>query len=91
MGKIEFDTFRELGFYYQNSITQENPSVFNREVNIVKTRVTFEVVDEPIEVLQERLQGLWDKEGNHHSRQPLRDYAKILNYEFVGQMGNKRG
>lgn len=87
--KIQFETFRALGTYEQIQMTQKEPSSFNGWIRIRKYRVTVEPIDEPKDVLQERLQALWDNCDNHHHCSPIRAEAKKLGYELKGNAGNK--
>ena len=59
-----------------------SPSSFNGEVSIRKYRVTVELLDEPKEVLAERLLGLWRHCDNHHHVDPLRAEARKLGIEL---------
>lgn len=52
------------------------PSCFNGMVNVRKYRVTAELIDEPDEIIRERIQKLWDECKNIHHREPLRKEAK---------------
>jgi hypothetical protein len=90
--KVTFETFREIGSYEINNFKSNNPSSLNGWVRIRKFKVTIEPIIEPIEVLSERLQKLWDECDNHHHWQPLRAAAKQIGYELQGKPGsaNKR-
>ena len=77
--KIEFETFREIGDYDVRQLTLKSPSCFNGNVRIRKYRVTVEPIEEPVEVLQQRLKALWmDESTNHHQRLPLLSVARKL-------------
>lgn len=69
---------------------QKEPSAFNGYVRVRKYRITIEMVDEPIEVIQQRLQELWDKCDNMHHYDPLKNEAKKYHYELQGGFGSKR-
>ena len=88
MVKKEFETFRGIGDYDIRNLTQVQPSCFNGMVNFRKVKITIEQVEEPIEVLSERLQELWDKSDNYHDYEPLVQAAKTLGYKFNGSRGN---
>jgi hypothetical protein len=88
MGK-EFETFRNIGNYDINNLTQNSPSVINGDVRIKKYKITIEEIGEPKEIYEQRLQELWDNCDNHHRWNPLRNEAKKLNYELIGNAGNK--
>lgn len=85
---FSFETFKEIGFYEKNNLTSENPSCFNGIVNLRKYKVTIELIEEPDEIIQERLQKLWDECNNHHNWQPLKNMAKQIGYELKGDPGN---
>jgi hypothetical protein len=67
--------------------THNEPSAFNGIVRIRKKRITVEEVDEPIEVLCERLQKLWENTDNHHLYQPILTEAEKLGYKLKGEFG----
>ena len=87
---ITFETFRKIGSYEQHSLQSNEPSCFNGCVNIRKYKVTIEPIEEPNEVLAERLQKLWDECDNHHNRLPLKNIAKEVGYELKGNAGSMR-
>ncbi len=60
--------------HYESS----DPNVFNGKVAIRRYRVTVELVEEPLEVLQARLKDLWEHCTNCHHRDPLRAEARKL-------------
>jgi hypothetical protein len=63
-------------------LAMRGPSAFNGGVQIRRYRVTVELIDEPIEVLRERLRKLWrESENNTHHRHPMREVAKQLGME----------
>ncbi len=86
------ETFRSIGDYELKgySFNNDNPSCFNGVVNFKKYRVTIEVVDEPIEVYQERLEKLWVESDNFHHHTPLRNAADEIGYIFKGSFGSQR-
>jgi len=88
--RIEFETFREFLLYDISNLKQDEPSCFNQIVRIRKFRVVIEPVEEPVEVLQERIQKLWDECDNHHHWDPLESVARELGYELQGRAGTKR-
>jgi len=91
MGKPQsIETFREIGKNFKHSLEQKEPSCFNGIVRVQRYRVTVEEIEEPVEVIAERLQKLWDYSDNHHDWQPLKDAANKIGYVLVSQVGNKR-
>lgn len=89
-GTVSFETFRKIGSYELSSLTNREPSCFNRDVSFKKWKVTIEPVEEPIEVYHGRLQKLWDECDNHHNWQPLQSAAKSIGYVLLGSAGSKR-
>jgi len=87
---ISFETFRQIGNYEQSNLIQKEPSAFNGWIRVRKYKVTVEPIEEPNEVITERLQKLWDECDNSHHRQPLKAVAKQLGYELQGDSGSKR-
>jgi hypothetical protein len=58
---------------------QTEPSCFNGFVRIRRYRITVELIEEPIEVLRERLLKLWrESERNTHHTYSMREAAKEL-------------
>jgi hypothetical protein len=55
-----------------------NPSAFNGIVQVEKFRVTVDRVEEPVEVIRERIAKLWAECENHHHWAPL--HAKAAKY-----------
>lgn len=85
--KTTIETFRNPDGYWLNQIKQDEVSSFNGRIEIEKYRVTVEKIEEPIEVLQQRIQYLWDVCNNHHDAKAIRERAKKLNYELKGSAG----
>lgn len=86
---MEFETFRSLGAWHRGQLQSKEPSSFNGDVIIKKTKVTFEVIEESKEVYQERIQQLWDLCDNMNHAEPIKYVAKELGYELKGERGNK--
>jgi hypothetical protein len=82
MAEQTIETFRTIGGYELSSLTQKEPTCFNGKVRVRKTRITVELIDEPIEVIQERIQKLWDENKNHHNWGPLVSIGKEYNLEL---------
>lgn len=66
-----FETFRDIGAFELQQLTQREPSCFNGMVRVEKYRVTVEKVQEPVEAIRSRLQKMWEECDNHHHREPL--------------------
>ncbi len=84
------ETFKSFGHYDKNQLCQKEPSCFNSDVRFKKYKVSVELIEEPIEEYQKRLQELWDICDNHHHWFPLRSAAKSIGYTFIGDAGSKR-
>ena len=68
-----FETFRVPS--YETDI-QRAPSAFNGIVRVRRYRVTIEQIDEPAEVLHDRLRALWrESDRNPHYWHPMRVVA----------------
>ncbi len=79
---IVLETFRDIGNYEVSNLAQEEPSCFNSMVRVRKYRVTVELIDEPLEIIQKRIQALYDDNRNTHHWGPLMAKAKEYNYEI---------
>lgn len=66
------------------------PMVWNGVVSFRKYRITVERIEEPREVLIERIQKLWDECDNHHNCYPLMFAAKELGIELKHPSGTLR-
>lgn len=62
----QFMTFRPVDDYEVRQMYEGVPSSFNGEARVRQYRVTVELVDEPIEVIRERIVYLWERNDNHH-------------------------
>ena len=85
--KEEIETFRKDSL---SQFEDDEPSCFNGIVRVVKYKYTVEEIEEPKEVIHQRLQELWDYSDNHHDHMPLEGCASEHGYKFKGQRGNKR-
>lgn len=62
---------------------EDHPRVFNGEIALRRFRITVEVVNEPIDVLRDRLRALWrESEPNIHTRQIFRKAANELGIDL---------
>lgn len=86
----EVETFSRPSQWQLNSMAMDQPSSFNGNVQIRRYRIVAELIEEPHEVLCERLQKLWDECDNHHHYAPLAAEAGRLGYTLQGQFGSKR-
>ena len=92
MSKHEKTAFAHEGYaeWYTRNTHGAEPSVVSGRVSFRKWKFTAELVEEPQEVLAERLQYLWDHTNNSHHWHPLREAAKSIGYELQGSPGSKR-
>lgn len=84
------ETFRYIGDYEKGNLTQLKPSCFNGIVRVKKYRITIEEIEEPNEVIAERLEKLWVECDNYHHYKPLLDAAKTIGYEFKGKFNSAK-
>ncbi len=87
---IEFETFRHIGNYEKNNLINNEPSCFNGDVRVTKFKVTIVELVEPKEIIEQRLQFLWDNCDNHHHWLPLKNKAKEIGYILLNNAGNNR-
>jgi len=76
----EFETFKELSSYGISGLMEKEPSCFNSRVRVRRYKIIYELIDEPIEVIQKRIQELWDENDNHYNWGALEAAAKKYNY-----------
>lgn len=74
--KVSFETYRELGPFQLDNLRCEAPSVGNGDVRVVRYRVTVERIEEPFEVIAERVRALYRAESNWHRQDALTGYAR---------------
>lgn len=89
MEKKIVETFRDPRILIRDA-EQKEPSCFNGWVRVKKYRITVEEVVEPVDVIAERLQKLWDDCDNHHNWQPLKNAADSIGYTLLGEVGKNR-
>lgn len=78
MKKIEFETFRNLeGNYSLSQLKKNEPSNINF-LEYRKYKVTVELVDEPKEVLIERLEELKKETRGYDKKQRLKKEIELL-------------
>lgn len=69
------------------STLRHEPFCINYSVEVRKYRTTIEIVEEPIEVIHERLEKLWRECDNIHHWTPLENEAKKYSYTFKSPRG----
>lgn len=62
----------------------EEASCWNGIVRVERFRITVEKLDEPLEVIHERLRRLWRSTTNYHHHTPVRAEAKRFGLELDG-------
>jgi len=65
----------------------DSPSCFNRAVHVRRYRVVAELIEEPIEIIRERLLALWAMSTNHHDANPLKEEAHKYGLTFDKPQG----
>jgi hypothetical protein len=76
------ETFRYVNEYTVNNLKQYKFDCFNGFCSVRKYRITIELIDEPTEIICQRIQELWDKSFNYHDYEPLKKEAKKYGYEI---------
>lgn len=79
---MTFETFKRIGNYDLHQLTIDEPWCFNGGVGVRKYRVTVEVIEEPAEVIAERVRNLWRKCNNHHHWMALKAVAESVGVEL---------
>lgn len=87
--ETEIFTHRSRACSYVNNLSGDKPTVANGDVSFQRWKYTVELIEEPKEVLAERLQQLWDHAQNYHHWKPLRLAAATIGYELQGSPGTK--
>lgn len=72
-----FESYRAIGSFELMNLTQKEPSCFNGMVRVVKYKITVEEIEEPRDVIQARIQKLWDRNTNYHNWGCLERIGKI--------------
>jgi len=87
----QIETFREPSWELDNlSRNSPEPYCFNGIVAFKRYKITAEIIEEPIEVYQERLEALWANCDNHHHWLPLQAAASSIGYTFKSERGSQR-
>jgi hypothetical protein len=89
-GPLVIETFTPMELYTVNQLRQDKPSCWEGNVRVRRYRITVEKIEEPLEVIGQRIQDLWDACDNHHHVGPLRAAAKGIGLELKGTYGTKR-
>lgn len=86
---VVVETYRNPVGWSLDNLIQARPDAFNGYVNFRRYRITVEEIEEPIEVLRERLRKIWRECDNHHSWTPIRMVAASLGIELDIQDAGK--
>lgn len=86
--RLSITTYRSPGYSLSEWRDENEPSFVNN-LRYRKWRITAELVDEPLEVLQERLQKMWEQDTNWHHGSRYEAEAQALGFELQGRMGEK--
>lgn len=86
---IIFETFRDIGSYEVVNLSDLNPSCFNNWMRVRKYKITIELIEEPIEIIQERIKKIWRECDNHHHwgviKKSAEEYGVELNMDDMGK------
>lgn len=75
-------TYDNLDSELTKAAERVKPSIGNFEVFLRRYRITVELIDEPNDVIQERLRTLWRNTRNHHEREKLATVARKLSFKL---------
>ena len=87
--RVELETFRYVGAYELGGMRQDEPSCFNGSVRVYKYRVTVERIEEPIEVIRERIKALYRACNNMHHLDTLHKAAANVGIELQFEQRGK--
>ena len=78
--KKSIETFNDYAINSaMSNCISDKPSSFNSNVQVRKYKITVEMIEEPIEIIQERIINLWEECDNHHHWKPLKAMAERYN------------
>jgi hypothetical protein len=87
---MTIETFKPFGQWEQMHCYAKEPYSFNGQVNVKRYRITVEEIEEPREVLLERLRELWRKRNEginaHLTAREIIKQAKALGVELSGEL-----
>jgi hypothetical protein len=89
--KQEIITFRNMDDYSLGNLKQQEPSCFNSIIRVIKYKITIEEIQEPKELICERLEKLYVECDDWRNREALDSVAKKYKYNFKEAFGSKRG
>jgi hypothetical protein len=89
---IEFETFMPICAYELGSLRWDNPSSFNGMTRVRKYRVRIEAIEEPDEVIIDRLITLYKTVETYRDRDHIMNYAEgcgfNIDWKAVKEQGN---
>lgn len=90
--RIEMETMREPQVTSREiwAMIFPAPDAFNGNVHVRKYKITAEMIDEPIEVIQSRIQELWDNCASYQLWEPLKYMASRYGMELSHDTQKKR-
>lgn len=77
-----YEGFRDPSWELKRWSENVAPRCWNGDVSVRRYRVTAEIIDEPIEVIHERLRKLWAESDNHHHFGPIKSAAAKVGLEL---------
>lgn len=80
--KKTFETFGEVNSGAIESLTRKAPNVWNGQVNIKRYKITIEEIEEPKELLRERLIALLNQKTHISHPSSIRAEARKLGIEL---------
>jgi hypothetical protein len=78
----EIETFRDVRGWTLANLIQPEPDCFNSIVSVHRYRVRVELIEEPNEVIAERIRKLWRECDNFHHWKPLEGAAAKIGIEL---------
>ncbi len=84
---VEIETYQSPSSVAKELSLSDMPSVSNGILRFRKYRVKIELIEEPVEILHDRLLYLWDKCTNANDAERLRSVADALDFKLQGPWG----
>jgi hypothetical protein len=78
---VVIETFTDIKRLVRQA-TQDEPSHLNNEIQVQRYRVTIELIEEPDEVIRDRLLALYDQRGHVDKYRAIRAEAKRLGIDL---------
>lgn len=87
MENKSFETFRQIGPNQIANLTSPEPYAFNGGINVLKYKVTIELVEESKDIYEQRLQRLWDVCDNPNYYKSFIDISKEMGIKLTCTAG----